>query len=270
MVKLVAVRYENGNLSYFFPPGENENISKNDMVLVETDRGIQVGQVATDLKEYSDQDIPNKDKIHKIIRVMNSSDEKKHTKNLNDSRFAFIKAREFAKELKLDMRFVDCFYTFDRNQLVFTFVADNRVDFRELAKKLAQIYRTRIELRQVGVRDKAKEIGGLGPCGRFLCCSTFLTDFDSVSINMAKNQYIALNPTKINGVCGRLLCCLKYEDQQYSEMKKGVPKIGQQVEINGIKGKVNSVNLFTETMILEQPNKTFIEVHLEKDHGSSK
>ena len=168
------------------------------------------------------------------------------------------------EEMNLDMRFIDSYYTFDRNQLIFNFMADNRIDFRELAKRLAQLYHTRIELRQVGVRDKAKQIGGIGPCGRFLCCSTFLTDFDSVSINMAKNQYIALNPTKINGVCGRLLCCLKYEDDQYKEMKKGLPKIGQTVEYAGVKGKVSSINLLTKKMILEQGNKSFVEVDLEE------
>lgn len=268
MTKLVAVRYEKGKISYFLPPQGNVSISKGDQVLVETDRGLQVGIVVHGEREYTKENIP--DKIFKIVRLMTIEDRKKHDKNMKECKGALIKAKEYAKELKLDMHFVDCFYTFDRNQLIFTFVADNRIDFRDLAKKLAQIYRTRIELRQVGVRDKAKDVGGLGPCGRFLCCSTFLTDFDSVSINMAKNQYIALNPAKINGVCGRLLCCLKYEDQQYSEMKKGVPKIGQVVEVDGIKGKVSSINLFTEKMVIEQSNKTFVEVNLVRNYGSSK
>lgn len=263
-MELVAVRYENSSFHYFSP--KSLPVKKNDSVLVETERGLQVGIVITDIKDYDVKDIP--DNVSNIVRVMSEDDQKKQEKNIADSKKALIKAKEFAKELNLDMRFVDCYYTFDRNQLIFTFVSDNRVDFRELAKKLAQIYRTRIELRQVGVRDKAKEIGGLGPCGRFLCCSTFLTDFDSVSINMAKNQYIALNPSKINGVCGRLLCCLKYEDSQYTEMKKGVPKIGQMVEIAGVKGKVNSINLLTNKVILEQANKTFVEVYLETNDGS--
>ncbi len=266
MIKMAAVRCLSGGFQYY--DVQNIEVFKGNQVLVETDRGLQVGTVVTEIREYSEKDVP--DQIPKVIRIMNREDKRRHRKNQEESREALLKAKKFGQELNLGMRFVDCFFTFDRNQLVFTFVADNRVDFRELVKKLAQVYHTRIELRQVGVRDKAKEIGGLGPCGRFLCCSTFLTDFDSVSINMAKNQYIALNPSKINGVCGRLLCCLKYEDKQYTEMKKGVPKIGQMVEISGVKGKVSSVNLLTNKIMLEQANKTFIEVPLEFKHGSSK
>ena len=138
------------------------------------------------------------------------------------------------------MKLYEASYTFDRKKLVFKFVADERVDFRELAKLLAAKYKTRIELRQIGVRDKAKEIGGIGPCGRILCCSSFLTNFESVSINMAKNQGIALNPTKINGVCGRLLCCLNYENEQYMEVRKNIPDVGKKVKINGKEGKVIS------------------------------
>ena len=266
MVDLIAVRYEKGTLGYFFPG--DLVICKNSSVLVETNRGIQVGLTVTDRKNYSDKDVV--DCSNKILRVMNENDIKQHEKNIQDAKIALIKAKSLVKKLQLDMRFIDAFYTFDRNQLVFSFVADNRVDFRELARSLAQVYRTRIELRQVGVRDKAKEIGGLGPCGRFLCCSTFLTDFDSVSINMAKNQYIALNPSKINGVCGRLLCCLKYEDSQYKEMKQGLPKIGQMVEVSGVRGRVNSINLFTKVMLIEQSNKTIVEVSLEDYNGSLK
>ena len=162
--------------------------------------------------------------------------------------------------LKLNMRFIDASFTFDKNQLLFNFIADERVDFRELAKKLASIYKTRIELRQIGVRDKAKEIGGIGPCGRFLCCNVFLNDFNSVSINMAKNQYISLNPTKINGICGRLLCCLKFEDDQYTELKKNYPPIGTIVNNNNIKGKVVSHNLFKGTYNVETSDKVIIEV----------
>ena len=151
----------------------------------------------------------------------------------------------------------------DRNQLLFNFIADGRVDFRELAKKLASIYKTRIELRQIGVRDKAKEIGGIGPCGRFLCCNTFLNDFNSVSINMAKNQYISLNPTKINGICGRLLCCLKYEDDQYTELKKDYPDIGSVIKNGNIKGKVVAHNLFKKSYNVETSDKNIIEVKLD-------
>lgn len=260
MIKLAKVSYENGNIGYFL---DNDiNVKKRDYVIIETDRGLQVGQVMADTREYNEKDIA--DNQYKIIRSMTKSDFRHDERNKKDSKEALVKAKKIVEDMNLEMRFVDSFYTFDRNQLVFNFMAENRIDFRELAKKLAQLYHTRIELRQVGVRDKAKQIGGIGPCGRFLCCSTFLTDFDSVSINMAKNQYIALNPTKINGVCGRLLCCLKYENDQYKEMKKGLPKIGQTVEFAGVKGKVNSINLLTKKMILEQGNKNFVEVNLEE------
>lgn len=266
MIKLVSVRYENGKKDSFLL--ESLGVHKDDMVIIETERGLQAGMVITDPRDYPKKDVP--DKLFKVIRILTSKDFRQLRKNETDAKEALQKAKQFSKELQLDMRFIDCFYTFDRNQLVFTFLSDTRIDFRELARKLAQIYKTRIELRQVGVRDKAKEVGGLGPCGRFLCCTTFLTDFDSVSINMAKNQYIALNPTKINGICGRLLCCLKYEDEQYKEMKKGLPKIGQTVEYDNLKGKVNSINLLTKKMIIEQANKTFVEIDLEKINGSFK
>jgi len=266
MKKLAKVSYENGNIGYFL--SDDLNVKKNDYVIVETERGLQVGQVLLNISEYKEKDII--DNPYKIVRFMNKSDFRQHDRNRKDAMEALVKGRKIVKEMDLDMNFIDSFYTFDRNQLVFNFMADNRIDFRELAKKLAQLYHTRIELHQVGVRDKAKQIGGIGPCGRFLCCSTFLTDFDSVSINMAKNQYIALNPTKINGVCGRLLCCLKYEDEQYKEMKKGLPKVGQTVSYAGVKGKVSSINLLTKKMILEQGNKNFIEVDLEDSDGSIK
>lgn len=263
MAKLVRVRYENGSLDYFYPL--EETLEKGTFVIIATARGLQLGEVVSDEKEYNDKDIPID--VFSIKRVATKEDFIQHKKNLADATEARETAKEFVKELELDMKIVDCYYTFDRNQLLFTFLSDVRVDFRVLAKKLAQVYHTRIELRQIGVRDKAKEIGGIGPCGRFLCCRSFLTDFESVSINMAKNQFIALNPNKINGVCGRLLCCLKYEDEQYREMKKDFPKLGQIFEYNGTKGKVTSVNILTKTVVLELPNKTFVNVCLEENNG---
>ena len=156
------------------------------------------------------------------------------------------------------MNFVDAYYYFDRSQLVFSFLAEDRVDFRELAKKLASKYKTRIELRQVGVRDKAKKIGGLGPCGLFLCCNSFLTDFNSVSINMAKNQMLALNPSKINGICGRLLCCLGYENDTYTELKKDLPKIGLVADTSMGMGKVVSVDIFKKTYSVDLKEKGIV------------
>ena len=159
-------------------------------------------------------------------------------KNIEDARVALEKCRSIVMKNNLNMNIIDATYNFDKSQLLFRFLSDERVDFRNLAKELGAKLRTRIELRQIGIRDKAKEIGGIGPCGRFLCCSTFLINFDTVSISMAKNQGLALNPTKINGVCGRLLCCLNYENEQYLEARKDIPDVGKKVMINGKEGKV--------------------------------
>ena len=160
----------------------------------------------------------------------------------------------------LEMKIIDASYTFDREQLIFRFVSDSRVDFRQLAKDLGAIFKTRIELRQVGIRDKSKEIGGFGPCGRKLCCNNFLTEFDSVSINMAKNQNLSLNPTKINGVCGRLLCCLKYENDNYTEYKKGLPDVGHKVKTEKGEGKVISVDVFKKTYKVLLPDNEILTV----------
>ena len=186
----------------------------------------------------------------KFVRLATKRDFAQNKKNVSDSSEA---------ELDLPMHFISSFYTFDRKQLFISYVADNRIDFRELAKVLAQRYKTRIELRQIGVRDRAKKIGGLGPCGLFLCCSTFLTDFASVSINMAKNQFLALNPAKINGSCGRLLCCLTYEDDVYTELKKGLPSIGSLVENKEGLGKVTEVDVFKRTYKAEFKDKGVLE-----------
>ena len=165
------------------------------------------------------------------------------------------------------MYIIDASYTLDRSQLFFRFMADERVDFRSLAKDLATIYKTRIELRQVGVRDKAKEVGGYGSCGRPLCCAKYLSDFDSVSINMAKNQNIALNPTKINGVCGRLLCCLKYEDECYKDLRQGLPKVGKKVQTEQGEGKVISIDVLKGTYRVNIPEVGIVELEKEKNEG---
>ena len=158
------------------------------------------------------------------------------------------------------INFVDCYYTLNQNQLIFNFTADDRIDFRNLAKKLAGKYKTRIELRQIGVRDKAKRIGGIGPCGLFLCCNTFLTDFNSVSINMAKNQNLALNPSKINGLCGRLYCCLSYEDDVYSKLRKELPEVGEIINKKGIKGKVISLDILNNKYRVETDDKGIVDL----------
>ena len=195
----------------------------------------------------------------KFVRVATKKDINQNRRNVIDSSEVLVYAEEKASELELPMHFISSFYTFDRKQLFISYVADNRIDFRELAKVLAQRYKTRIELRQIGVRDRAKKVGGLGPCGLFLCCSTFLTDFVSVSINMAKNQFLALNPTKINGCCGRLLCCLNYEDEVYTELKQGMPNIGSLVETKEGFGKVTEVDVFKRTYKAEFKDKGVLE-----------
>ena len=170
------------------------------------------------------------------------------------------KCKELVSDYDLHMIMVDCKYTFDRNQLIFRFLSDSRIDFRDLARELASIYKTRIELRQIGARDKAREIGGCGQCGRPLCCAGFLRDLDTVSINMAKNQGIALNPTKINGACGRLMCCLKFEDSCYSECRKCLPNMGSQVETPSGKGKVVSLDIIGKKYKVDVPNVGIVEV----------
>ena len=259
MYNVVGVVLNEKGKTYFFSSNKIE-LKKGMNVIVETEKGLQYGQVIINPYDVNKEDIGLE--LKNVIRVATKHDEKQYQKNQKDANDALVKARDIANKLELDMRIIDANYTFDRNQLLFNFLADSRVDFREFAKKLAQIYKTRIELRQIGVRDKAKEIGGIGPCGRFLCCSTFLTDFNSVSINMAKNQMLALNPTKINGVCGRLLCCLNYEDEVYTEMKKGMPNIGQFYKKDGVEGKVVSLNLIKRTATIETKNKTLVEVEV--------
>lgn len=194
-----------------------------------------------------------------FVRVATKKDREQHDKNKKDAALALAFAQEESLNLDLEMHFISAFYTFDRKQLFLSYTADARVDFRDLAKVLAQKYKTRIELRQIGVRDRAKKIGGLGPCGLFLCCSTFLNDFSSVSINMAKNQFLSLNPTKINGSCGRLLCCLNYEDEVYTELKKGLPTIGSLVETKEGLGKVTEVDVFKRKFKAEFKDKGILE-----------
>ncbi len=198
------------------------------------------------------------DADYSFVRILNDEDKDKIKKNNVNAQSALSYAKHVKDDLKLDMSFVDSFYTFDKKQLYFLYTSSERVDFRELAKRLADKYRTRIELRQIGVRDKAKRVGGIGPCGLFLCCNTFLTDFISVSINMAKNQNLALNPSKINGVCGRLLCCLNYENDNYTELKSHAPKVGDKMKTKKGLGKVISVDFFKKTCNVELPNKTVV------------
>jgi len=226
---------ENGKV-YNFCPNKLE-IKKGDSVIVETEKGEQYGKIIfVDNKEISTS-------LKNVIRVATKEDYNKYLKNLTDAQKALLEARKMVSNLGLEMQIIDGSYTFDRKQLLFNFIADSRVDFRELVKSLAGKYRTRIELHQIGVRDKAKEVGGLGVCGRTLCCSGHLNNHETITINMAKNQGIALNPTKINGCCGRLLCCLSYEDEEYANCRKHLPNYGDMVKIDGVKGRVIGINI---------------------------
>lgn len=242
MIKVIGINFLDANRIYYFSPN-NIKLKKGDYVIVETERGMQFGQAVTNIEQMPKEKVflPLKD----VIRKANKDDINSNDKNARDGVKALNYVKELVNKQGLDMKLFEASYTFDRKKLIFKFIADERVDFRELAKLLAAKYKTRIELRQIGVRDKAKEIGGLGPCGRPLCCSLFLTNFNSVSINMAKNQGIALNPTKINGACGRLLCCLGYEDETYTEYKKHFPKLGESVEVDGKKGRVCELNVLS-------------------------
>lgn len=267
MQKVVQVMFPITKSFVYFDSSEFDLVI-NDLVIVETESGFDSGIVKKASYLEKEENLP--DSIKKVVRKASDDDRAILFENDEKAKKALEIAKKYSKELDLNMNFVDCYYTFDKNQLVFSFVADNRVDFRELAKKLAQKYKTRIELRQIGVRDKAKKVGGLGPCGLFLCCHTFLTDFNSVSINMAKNQFLALNPSKINGICGRLLCCLGYENDLYTELKKGYPKMGSLVETGVGIGKVSSIDVFKGTFQVDLKEKGIIEMKKEEYHGSIK
>jgi cell fate regulator YaaT (PSP1 superfamily) len=255
MKEAVGIEFkENGKVYYF--DKNNLELHVGDKVIVETERGIQFGTVSAESKTINLANLSSE--LKKVSRKCTKDDIKQNEKNIKDAERALKEAKKVVEDLGLSMNLISATYMFDRSSLTFNFLSEGRVDFRELVKVLASKYKTRIELRQIGVRDKAREVGGLGPCGMFLCCNTFLTEFDSVSINMAKNQYLSLNPTKINGVCGRLLCCLKYEDEAYTELKKGLPNIGKIIETSDGKGKVVSINVFTREVEVELENHSRI------------
>ncbi len=241
MNKLYGVSFSKCGKVYFFKNLEKTSCEIGSNVIVETEKGEQFGIIVS--IETDEVKISKFKNLKNILRIANSKDNDTYNKNLQDSKNALVKCKEIVKDLKLNMNFVNASYTFDRSQLLFNFYADERIDFRELAKKLASIYKTRIELRQIGARDKAREVCGHGVCGQKLCCSRFLNQMESVSINMAKNQCIALNPNKINGSCNRLLCCLAYEDSIYSDYRTKLPEIGERIVYQGKKGVVKSLDI---------------------------
>lgn len=244
MAEVIGVRFKKvGKVYYFDPCGTQVSIGEN--VIVETARGIEYGETVIANREIDDDEIVKP--LKKLIRVATEEDAKVVDENVKRAKEAFIVCEKKIAEHKLDMKLVAVEYTFDLNKVLFYFTADGRVDFRELVKDLASVFRTRIELRQIGVRDEAKMLGGLGVCGRPLCCSSFLDDFQPVSINMAKEQNLSLNPTKISGTCGRLMCCLKYEHEVYEELYKVTPRIDSLVETPMGKGLVVDSSLLKGT-----------------------
>ena len=263
IVEVAAVCFKKNGPKYYFLT-DNIELKNNISVIVETERGLQFGFVEDLIKMSTDNNnLPNK----KIIRISTKKDYSKYLNNIKDSKEAFKKCKELIKKNNLDMNLLDASYNFDRSQLFFNYIANERVDFRELAKQLASLYKVRIELRQVGPRDKAKEVGGLGPCGRALCCSNYLYSFNNITINMAKNQNISLNPTKINGLCNRLLCCLSYEDETYKEEMKKLPRMGEKIKYNDKEGKIISIDIFSSKVKIETKDKEIIEID---NYGSNK
>lgn len=267
MFDVVVVSFNNSKSLDYLLHGDLI-LKRGNIVVVDTDNGLQLAVVKKESYKEKKENLVLP--LKSVLRLATEEDLNQDTENKKNAEKALFDARKFSKELNLQMNFIEACYNLDKSQLLFYFLADERVDFRDLAKKLAQKYKTRIELRQIGVRDKAKKIGGLGPCGLFLCCNSFLTDLSSVSINMAKNQYLALNPSKINGVCGRLLCCLGYENEVYSELKKDLPKIGSIMETAQGIGKVMSVDVFKRTYSVDLKEKGIIVFSKEKENGSNK
>ncbi len=255
-MNIVEVKFEeNGQTGYFRNPKFNLKI--NLTVVVDSDRGPLFGKVIDiieDTKKFDKVD------LYDVLRISSKKDYLQYKSNLEVMNEVISKCRDVVLDSGLSMNILDGSYNLDRSQLLFRFVADERVDFRQLARDLGSLFKTRIELRQVGIRDKAKEVGGIGPCGRKLCCSNFLNTFDSITINMAKNQNVSLNPTKINGVCGRLLCCLKYENDNYSELRKGLPVVGKKIDYKGDSVKVISVDVLKRKYRIELEDKSIIEV----------
>lgn len=257
MTKVIGVRFRTAGKIYFFDPGKF-NIKRNDHVIVETARGIEFGTVVGDPREVEDKKVVQP--LKPVLRVANARDIEQEAANKKKEKEAFKICLEKIKKHKLEMKLIDAEYTFDNNKVLFYFTADGRIDFRELVKDLASVFKTRIELRQIGVRDETKIMGGIGICGRPLCCHTHLSEFVPVSIKMAKEQNLSLNPTKISGVCGRLMCCLKHEEETYEDLNRRLPNVGDYVTTEeGLKGEVHSVN------VLRQLVKVIVVVNDEKE-----
>ncbi len=254
MVRVVGVRFKKAGKIYYFDP-EDQDIETEDNVIVETARGLEFGQIVIGPRTVDEEEIIQP--LKRVIRKATEEDVEKDKENKAMAKEALNICTSKILDHELDMRLIDVEYTFDNNKVIFYFTSDGRVDFRDLVKDLATIFKTRIELRQIGVRDESKMVGGIGPCGREICCAKFLGDFEAVSIKMAKDQGLSLNPTKISGLCGRLMCCLNYEQETYKHLKKDMPEVGVKVLTPMGKG------IIIDTYILLQMLK--VKVHLEDD-----
>ena len=251
MYNVVGVRFKKAGKIYYFDPVDFA-LEKDDYVIVETARGVEYGKVVVPIKQVGEHDVVLP--LKQVVRPSTDKDRIQVEENRLESAQALALGTEKIIERNLEMKLVDVEYTFDRNKIIFYFTAEGRVDFRDLVKDLASVFRTRIELRQIGVRDEAKMLGGIGPCGRMLCCSTFLGDFEPVSIKMAKDQNLSLNPSKISGLCGRLMCCLKYENDEYETAREQMPDIGDKVETPDGLGRVVSMNILERVLRIELPD----------------
>lgn len=252
MIEVIGVRFKKTGKIYYFDPGK-DRIALDSYVIVETVRGIEFGKVVIAEKMVDEEDVVLP--LKKVIRVATEEDKRTVVENQKQAKYAMETCTSKILEHKLEMNLVDVEYTFDRNKIIFYFTADGRIDFRNLVKDLASMFKTRIELRQIGVRDEAKMLGGIGPCGRMLCCSTFLGDFEPVSIKMAKDQNLSLNPAKISGLCGRLMCCLKYENDTYEEAKREMPDLGESIKTPHGNGKVVGLNILEKLVQIELPER---------------
>lgn len=262
MMEVIGVRFKEVGKIYYFDP-DRFDITLNDYVIVETVRGVEFGEVVITNKSVDEEDVVLP--LKKVTRLANEKDILTMTENTKLANEAFNIGVEKIIHHKLEMNLVDVEYTFDRNKVIFYFTAEGRVDFRNLVKDLAALFKTRIELRQIGVRDEAKILGGIGPCGRMLCCSTFLGDFEPVSIKMAKDQNLSLNPAKISGLCGRLMCCLKYENDNYEQAKRDMPDIGEKIVTPYGAGRVTDLNMLEQIVQIKiTEEETIIDYTLDE------
>ena len=269
-IKLASVKFKSAGKIYYF--STNLKLKKDDRVVVETARGLELGEISQELKDISEFNLDTE--LKKIVRKATKKDIENYQKNVRDAKQALVTCKEIVSRYDVNMQLTNCEYTLDKAKVIFMYTSDDRVDFRELLKELAVVFKCRIELRQIGPRDKAKVIGGIGTCGLPLCCSTLLGEFNGVSINMAKNQMLAINIEKISGACGRLMCCLKYEDEIYSLEKERFPKIGSHVKYQDKDVKVTGLNVINDLVKIETNNGIVLvgldEIKFDKNNHAGK